>query len=79
MAKTINLEEIMEEVLIHNNNSFDMLRDSTIVEDVKKIVKEAISQALELAAENADVIHIPFQWCEEIDKETILDTINQIQ
>ena len=77
MLEKINLEEILKQ---HSNICIDDR------ENVVEAMKEACKQILELAAENAD-----FGICQNdgdcpciqeshfIDKQSILDTINQIE
>ena len=71
--KKINLLEILKK---HSNICIDDY------EDVKNAMKEACKQSLELAAENASCNHDfdGAHGCEySVDKQSILDTINQIE
>ena len=66
MAQKINLEEILNDCAYV---------DDDIKPNIKNAMKEAVRQALELAAENAEI-------CEElfiVDKQSILNTINQVE
>ena len=80
--KQINLEEILKKELIPIvfAHSPEMTFNATII-----AMKEAIRQTLELAAENA-VTYIETNnsdfsedWCEYVDKQSILNTINQVK
>ena len=81
--KEINLEEILLEVVVNNNNSFDIDEDYKITEDVIYAMKESCRQALELAAENAKIFpkgRTGFgEDIYDIDKQSILNTINQVK
>jgi len=64
--KKINLEEILK---LHCNVA-DYDKDAIL-----KAMKEAIKQSLELAVENAKCLDVN----RNINKQSILDTINQIE
>ena len=81
--KTVNLEEILKsyltiEAMMANNPDYTFNM-------VLSAMKEACRQTLELAAENAksvDIGCLTDEWWvpyDIIDKQSILDTINQIQ
>lgn len=88
MAKTINLETIILEAYgCKNAHDFQQSFDVSM-QMVKEIATEAIRQALELAAENANInvnraayghklteFYKPFS----IDEQSILDTIKQVK
>jgi hypothetical protein len=79
MEKKINLEKIW----LNSGDKFENVDGSTYWNIGKDAMLEAIKQALELAAENA---RISSAWNDEkdcwekhkIDKESILNTNNQI-
>lgn len=80
MSKEINLEEIL------SNISIECEEETHPNEIVFKAMKEAIKQALELAAENATIedegnINGQGEYDEYyiIDKESITDTIKQVK
>ena len=92
MGKKINLEEILFNSKFTGLTYFEKVgvRSGIIEytwEDKLKAMKEACRQALELAAENA--VKNPMIWdhklskwtdeSNEISKQSILDTINQIE
>ena len=81
MSKKINLEEILKK---HSNICIDDR------ENVVEAMKEACKQLLELAAENAEITVKLKENCNElslldewttyiVDKQSILNTINQIE
>lgn len=72
--KKINLEEILNKFCIVEGYIYP-------VRDLKDSMKEACRQVLELAAENADVIVYSqgaLGQC-NVDKQSILNTINQVE
>lgn len=79
MEKQINLEGIL-------NNQFEPDYDfklhygNTTTINILEAMKEAVKQALELAAENAEVEELNEPPFEEfiVDKQSILNTINQV-
>ena len=82
--KTINLTKILKDN-IDNPNNRDL---QTLIEryatphDILAAMKDACQQVLELAAENASCNHYfdGAHGCEySVDKQSILDTINQIE
>lgn len=77
MQKEINLEEILNKSL-DDNKWYLNNRDKIIV---KNTMKEAIKQALELAAENAETSDTLTNCFGEptIDKQSITDTIKQVK
>ena len=84
MSKEINLTEILKKS-IDNPNNRDL---QTLIEryasphDILEAMKEACIQTLELAAENAMCNHDfdGAHGCEyNVNKQSILDTINQIK
>lgn len=82
--RKINLTEILEDFGICDNSTHPnkQIREKHLV--IIAAMKEACKQTLELAAENAytkwngDYIEIPIDTV-VIDKQSILDTINQIE
>lgn len=79
MTKQINLGEILKNELSENmQNILDCNFQLKIV--TLDAMKEAVKQALELAAENAKIKEIGNTPFEEfiIDKQSILNTINQV-
>lgn len=58
MGKKINLEEILLNVVVGNNNSFDLEIEYKITQDVILSMKEACRQVLELATENAKITEV---------------------
>lgn len=85
--KKIYLEEILDDILVEYNSDVEISYEASI-----KAMKEAIRQALELAAENAKtkihtvypltpMINGTYPISEEtiVDKQSILNTINQIE
>lgn len=95
MEKKINLEEILLDVVVGNNNSFDLEIEYKITQDVILSMKEACRQVLELAAENASLTCYNDEDAKEyniekfdsftadvnirINKQSILNTINQVE
>ena len=83
--RKINLEEILISKLEENSTEdFDL----KIISKLHFIacyyaMEEACKQVLELAAENAETISYynkdGFKFSEEIDKQSILDTIKQVE
>lgn len=86
MEKTINLEKLLGNPVVFDNQ---MRRDAWTKDQVLRSMKEAIRQALELAAENAKTHSTEeyvsaigggeWEWFTSIDKQSILNTINQIK
>lgn len=83
--KEINLEEILNERLELSKYGLPEL-DSDQYDNIVYAMREAVKQALELAAENAEVEY-DVEYKETIDcekdmyivnKQSILDTINQV-
>lgn len=84
MSEKINLNSIIEQFCYITKDGQEDVHSS--IESVKNAMKEACKQTLELAAENAD-----FGICQNdggcpciqeshfIDKQSILETINQIE
>lgn len=77
--RKVNLEEIL-------NNTIDLSSYTLQFRNsIKKAMKEACRQTLELAAENAkictDTMCSPYyeDWVKYIDKQSILDTIKQVE
>jgi len=83
MSKEINLKSILESELSEwiPAFEFDNPSDSVSLDRALFAMKEACRQALELAAENACIINTGCGiWgYDEVDKESILETINQIK
>lgn len=92
--RKINLEEILNQKNLHTyyypGGDFkkEMLHDIDCVfcryeEEVLKAMKEACRQTLELAAENSEFYSWDslkeLQSIEQINRKSILDTINQIE
>lgn len=78
--KTINLEEIFDSY--SEEVDCDYSHYSYTRESILMAMKKACEQVLELASENASYIHEfdGAHGCEcEVDKQSILDTINQIR
>ena len=75
--RKINLDEILLNELEKSKYGFPEM-DSDVYDNIKTAMKEACRQLLELAAENAT-----YDWNDHediiIDKQSILDTINQIE
>lgn len=74
--RKINLEEILE-------NHID-LNDLPVVHSIVSAMKEACKQVIELAAENAKGEVLPMTETgvikySKVNKQSILDTINQIE
>lgn len=76
MQNKVNLEQILKQYLtleaVRKNNpdyTFNMILSA---------MKEACRQALELAAENADLDFDP-KLLHIVDKQSILDTIKQVE
>ena len=71
----INLEEILKRF---SHVDHGAVEDFWFTENVIKAMKEACRQTLELAAENAT-----YDWNDHediiIDKQSILDTINEVE
>lgn len=86
MSKKINLEEILTETFDTYSSYQFISLNKNIRSTVLKAMKEACKQTIELAAENAN-----FGICQNdggcpciqeshfIDKQSILDTTNQIE
>ena len=77
--RKVNLEEIL-------NNTIDLSSYTLQFRNsIKKAMKEACRQTLELAAENAkictDTMCSPYRedWVKYVDKQSILDTIKQVE
>lgn len=66
--KKINLEEIAKRHI----EDYNLLVDK---QEIVNAMKEACKQALELAAENAEIVH----RTDYIDNDSIINTINQIE
>lgn len=79
MGKQINLEGILNNQF-EPNYDFKLHYGNTTKINVLGAMKEAINQALELAAENAEVEELNEPPFEEfiVDKQSILNTINQV-
>ena len=91
--RKINLEEILKENL-NLYIQYWLSKAEYRKEFIINAMKEAIKQALELAAENADLTYCSYEWeipegaistgdneyghC-YIDKQSIVNTINQIE
>lgn len=82
MAKTINLDSLIEIHLIEESYVSDIKYNKDFI---KSICIEAITEALELASENASTKTVWFStgdyggWDKEVvDKQSITNTINQI-
>ena len=75
MSKQVNLEEILKKELNILSISVEQIEKSAL-----KAMKEACKQVLELAAENAGAIGsscgFGSYW---VDKQSIIDTINQVE
>lgn len=72
--RKINLEEILSKRIV--------LEPSHIRKEILIAMKEACRQTLELAAENAIIFlpsHSHLHGTKNIDKQSILNTINQIE
>ena len=92
MSKTINLEEILRNKIGYMGNEpklTKLVSERATGFDILSAMKEACKQTLELAAENAEIgevhevsesIHggAGYTYC-EINKQSILNTINQIE
>ena len=80
MEKKINLEEIFKEHIQPYRMSQDTMTNCCL-----KAMREAIKQALELAAENAETEKEILPECGVlksvgvVNKQSILDTINQVK
>ena len=82
MSEKINMEEILKKELIPAiaANNPDLTFNATI-----RAMKEACSQILKLAAENAktytETYCSPYkeEWDKIVDKQSILDTIKQVE
>ena len=78
----INLEEILKRF---SHVDHGAVEDFWFTENVIKAMKEACRQTLELAAENAkictDTMCSPYRedWVKYVDKQSILDTIKQVE
>jgi len=68
--KTINLEKILDLFIGNETCTVQELYEGSI-----KAMKEACKQTLELAAENAKCLDVN----RNINKQSILDTINQVK
>ena len=80
--KTINLKKILKSELSSNYPAFELeIGDNVSFERALLAMKEACRQVLELAAENADTSDVLANCFNEpcVDKQSILDTINQIK
>ena len=85
--KKINLEEIINKEL--SNRALDILNGNyrSMHEGTVSAMKEAIKQALELAAENAktdckyegDEWGMNYNWVHKVNKQSILNVINLIE
>lgn len=77
--RKINLEEILNKVLgVHKD--FEILSGFEITKkDCINAMKKACMQTLELAAENAKEVFDDVQREYVVDKQSILDTINQVK
>jgi hypothetical protein len=82
--RKINLEEILKTIAFEesekgNSSSFSVQEMNVI----NLAMKEACRQVLELAAENADTKYLPLlnsnESIEVVDKQSILNTINQVE
>ena len=76
MSKEINLETIFNEII---TNAYPEVYDTK--DEIIAFAREACKQTLELAAENAHIYNAEggiFGY-DEVDKKSILDTINQIK
>jgi len=73
MSKEINLEDIIlkETEFVSKTNEYVYN-----IDDLKRCMKEACKQALELAVENSDV---KYDYGYTVAKQSILETINQIK
>lgn len=80
--RKINLEEILKRF---SHVDHGAVEDFWFTENVIKAMKEACRQTLELAAENAkictDTMCSPYRedWVKYVDKQSILDTIKQVE
>ena len=75
--RKINLEEILQDFGIYNNSTHpnEEIREKYLI--IVAVMKEACRQTLELAAENAETIW--GQMVVKVNKQSILNTINQIE
>ena len=69
--RRINLEEILDNFVMKQKDSGELTYNTALLS-----MKDAVKQALELAAENATVRGNNF--VRVVDKQSIIDTINQI-
>lgn len=79
--KTVNLEEILLNTAIKaSENDIHSSFNEGEFNIILNAMRIAIEQALELAAENAEVEELNEPPFEEfiVDKQSILDTINQV-
>ena len=80
MEKQINLEGILNNQF-EPNYDFKLHYGNTTTINILEAMKEAIKQALELAAENAKVSVEPVDMYRDayfVNKQSILNTINQV-
>lgn len=80
MSEKINLEKILDK--IHDENYRSSYKTWFSKQCIIDAMKEACKQSLELAAENASCNHDfdGAHGCEySVDKQSILNTINQIK
>ena len=82
MLKKINLEEILNQ---HLKYKIVLELDDDDLMLIKVAMKDACNQVLELAAENAEISRSDWNHdsqiyeTEEVNKQSILNTINQIE
>jgi hypothetical protein len=82
MSEKINLEAILQ-------SEFSLCDDCHMQSEILRAMKIACQKTLELAAENAVIINDPKSYCgntgseyppdQIVDKQSILNTINQIE
>lgn len=73
--RKVNLEEIFMGTSLCRR-----ITDRDDIEVIKIIAKEACRQVLELASENAEVIILSYTHGDvEVDKQSITNTINQVE
>jgi len=83
--KEINLEEILKKSMGKNPNKYVFIPgDSASVEKCLVAMKAACKQVLELAVENAEINSIETSddssgFIHEVNKQSILNTINQVK
>lgn len=74
-SKTINLEKILESICFDENKVNNSSKRYILF-----AMKEACKQTLELVAENAKAYDTIHYWNSiVVDKQSIIDTINQIE